>query len=181
MIALWCIAAAAVFGLGNRIRGGLFPIPGGTQVGRMVGWGLPVGAAAALGGMPWWAAMLMALGAFLGCCVGQYGGLSLNHRGPPPAVSPWLTMTAWGVARVAGAALVLWWFGGVWPWRIVALSGLACAPIYWVVWHVPTWCYLKGFGYGDGPATGFDPPELAELLHGAVMGVALALALGAMP
>lgn len=167
-------AAALVGAIGNRIRGGLLPIPGGTQVGRLVGWGLPCAAVAWLCGAPPLYAALIGLGAFLGCCVGQYGGLSMGHRGGAPRISPWLTMTAWGVARVGLPALVVWWLAGAWWWLLV--SGLACAPLYWVVWHVPSWAYLRGLGYGDGPATGFDPPELAEALHGAVMVVALVAA-----
>lgn len=168
MVVVICLAAAVVGALGNRIRGGLFPIPGGTQVGRLVGWGLPVAAMAWLCGMVWWAAVLAGLGAFLGCCVGQYGGLSMGHRGPAPAVSPWLTMTVWGLARVAGPAVVVWWTGGAW-WLVVA-SGLACAPIYWAVWMLPDWALrIPGLGRGTGPGEARDQPEVAEALDGALM------------
>lgn len=173
MLFLSCLAGAIVGAFGNRIRGGLLPIPGGTQVGRLVGWGLPMAALAwPLG---WWA-LAVGAGAFLGCCVGQFGGLSMGHRGPGPAVSPWLTMTVWGLARVAGPVAILLMLHHPAGAALVLVSGLACAPLYDLAWRVPPWIYVKGLGYGDGPATGYDPPELAEALHGALMGLALALA-----
>ena len=55
-------------------------------------------------------------------------------------------------------------------------SGLLCAPLYDLAWRVPSWLYRRGLGYGDGPSTGYDPPELGEALHGAVMMAALAAA-----
>ncbi len=174
MVVVICLAAAVAGALGNRIRGGLLPIPGGTQVGRLLGWGLPVAAMAWLCGMAWWGAVLAGVGAFLGCCMGQFGGLSMGHRGPAPAVSPWLTMTVWGLARVAGPAAILLALHHPAGATLVMASGLACAPIYDLAWRVPPRVYLRGFGYGDGPATGYDPPELAEALHGAVMLAALA-------
>lgn len=170
------LVGALVGALGNRIRGGLFPMPGGTQVARVVGWGLPCAGLAWAAGAPWWVALLVGAGAFVGCCMGQYGGLSMGHRGAAPAVSPWLTMTAWGLARVALPALAVWWIGGAWWWLVA--SGLACAPIYWAVWLLPDWALrIPGLGRGTGPGEARDQPEMAEALHGAVMGAAHAVRL----
>lgn len=173
------IAAAFLGALGNRIRGGLFPMPGGTQVGRLVGWGLPC-ALVAWTGLPWWAALPVGVGAFAGACVGQYGGLSMGHRGARPAVSPWLTMFAWGSARTVLPAMALFYVAhdaaDIQGAALVLESGAVCPVIYWAVWYVPGWAYLRGLGYGDGPATGYDPPELAEAIHGALMLAVLAWA-----
>lgn len=165
MTALLILAAAIIGALGNRIRGGLFPVPGGTQVGRLVGWAIPCTLVA--GPLGWWA-LAVGAGAFLGCCVGQYGGLSMGHRGPAPAVSPWLTMTGWGLARVAGPALVVWWTGGAWWWLLA--SGMACAPLYAAVWLLPDWALrIPGLGRGTGPGDARDQPEMAEAWHGVLM------------
>ena len=174
------LAACAVIGaLGNRIRGGVVAIPGGTQVGRLVGWGIPCALVAWLAGAVWWAAGLIGIGAFVGCMAGQYGGLSMGHRGPPPDVSPWATMTAWGVARVIGPALVAAVFL---PYHMASyallLSGLICAPIYYAVWLLPARVFLPYLGRTTNPENP-DPPQLAEAIHGAVMMAALYLAVAA--
>jgi len=160
------LLAAVVGAVANRIRGGWLGIHGGRFV-----WGAAVGCVAIISGL----APLLSLGAALfavaGATMGQFGGLAMGQRGEKPRVSPWLTMTAWGLARVAGPVVMVAAAHGAWWW--VALSGLACAPIYRAVWWVPGKWLPRGFGYGKGEAEGYDPPELAEAVHGAVMGVAL--------
>lgn len=175
--------AALMGAAANRVRGGLVALPGGTQVARAV-WGAVCGLACLKLG--WWS-LAVAGSAFVGCMVGQFGGLSMGHR-PVAAhqatvfgflhfpdlfsVSPWVTMTAWGLARVAGPTAVIAYLGGAWWWPL--LSGLACAPIYWAVWLLPDWALrVPGLGKGTGPGNGRDPAEMAEALHGAVMLAAL--------
>ena len=51
-------------------------------------------------------------------------------------------------------------------------------PIYDLVWRLPKWAYsIRGFGYGNGPAQGYDASELAEALHGGLMAAALYIAI----
>lgn len=174
LITVMCaIAAACVGALGNRVRGGLWAIPGGDVPARMLGWGLPCIAIAAEAGAGWWA-FAIGLGAFLGCSFGQYGALSMGHRGGATGWRAWAGMTAFGLGRTFLPALVVWWIGGAW-WAVI-LSGLFAPIAYDVVWRVPSWAYLRGLGRGDGPPN-YDPPELAEALHGAAMGLALYLAI----
>jgi len=157
-------AIAAVIGaLTNRLRGGWLSVPNGRVI-----WGATCALVALKIGGP---SILVGIGATLGCMMGQYGGLAMGRRGATPRVSPWITMTAWGLARVALPAVVIAFVGGAWWWLV--LSGLLCAPIYRAVWFVPGRWLPPGFGRGDGAATGYDPPELAEAIHGAAMMMAL--------
>lgn len=165
------ILLAAIGGaLTNRLRGGWLQV--GMIAGRS-GWAVVLALLAWKHGMAPLPAALLGAAAWLGCAWGQFGGLAMGMRGPRPRVSPWVTMGAWGLARVAGPVAVLAWTGGTW-WPIL-LAGLACPAIYRAVWCVPTRILPRGFGYGDGPDAGGDPPELAEAIHGAAIAVALVL------
>ena len=162
------VALAAVVGaIGNRVRGGMVPVPGGTQVGRLVGWALPSAVVAWVVGAPVVAAGFIGILAMLGCMAGQFGGLAMGMRGPAPKLSPWVTMQFWGFCRVLGPVVVL----GVLerPWMPLLVAGLLCPAIYRAVWFVPGEWLPRGFGYGHGKAEGYDPPQLAEAVHGAAM------------
>lgn len=167
------LALAALIGsVGNRMRGGALAVPGGDLVARLF-WGVPAGIVAWSIGQPWWLAPAVGLGAYVGTTAGMFGGLSMGRRGARPRSSPWLTMTAWGFCRVALPVAALWPVYG--PAALVVLaSGLLCPFIYDLVWRAPKWMYQPWLGYGDGPKAGYDPPQLAEALHGAVMMAALA-------
>ena len=165
------IPAALLGALGNRLRGGLWgdKIRWGTGVARLCAWGIPSGLGAWALGIPWWAAAVVILGAWAGCTVPQFGGLSMGNRpGGTSGAAAWAGMTAWGLLRMGGAALVAWWFGGAWWFPLAA--GLACAPVYAAVWLLPPSALFPGLGAPN------DPPEMAEALHGALMGAALAAA-----
>ena len=172
LISLGLLAAAIIGSLGNRVRGGLFPMPGGDVPARLLGWGLPCALIVASAGAAWWS-LAIGAGAFVGCSMGQYGGLSMGHR--PNSVTGWRAwagMAAFGFGRVALPAAVTGWCGGAW-W-LVLTSGLLAPVIYDAVWRVPPAIYQRGFGYGGGPPA-YDPPELAEAAHGAIMAIALFL------
>lgn len=145
-----------------------------TTTGRAIWAGAALAVALAAGG-GWWS-IAIGVGAFVGCVAGQYGGLAMGHRGAVPTISPWLSMTGWGLARVFWPIAVLIYSTGNFQGALVlAGAGAICAPVYWVVWYAPTWAYLPGLGYGDGPAQGYDPPQLAEAIWGAVALAALYL------
>lgn len=173
------LAIALILALGNRLRGGLWGdrIGWGTQVARFCAWGIPFGASCWWLGMPWWAAMLAGIAAWAGCTAGQFGALSMGHRGGASGWTAWENMLGWGSIRIAGPFFVMVGmmivagadYSPVW----FALAGLATPAVYDVVWRVPPWVYLPGLGYGDGPATGYDPPELAEAIMGVVFAVGL--------
>ena len=173
IIAVWAVPVVCLGALGNRIRGGLWPIPGGDVPARLLGWGIPCAVIALAAGAGWWAAAV-GLAAFLGCSVGEYGALSMGHRGGATGWRAWAGMGAFGLGRTALVAGVVWWLGGA--WLAVLITGLIAPAIYDLAWRVPLWACLPGLGRGDGPPL-YDPPELAEALHGAIMALALFLAL----
>ena len=86
----------------------------------------------------------------------------------------WLDMGFWGFLRVALPAAVIWWAGGSWWW--VLASGIACPALYQIAWGAPKWAYsIPRFGYGNGPAEGFDPDQTAQAIHGVALGAVLYL------
>lgn len=183
------LLGVVVGALGNRVRGGLFVMPGGDHVARLIGWAIPMGLLAGLiSGSPWLGAAA-AGGAFLGCTMGEYDSQSMGLKGGRGGEEAWIFMTAWGLARVLPPmiAIAVWHLSGgnfkaiAMTQAIMPLSGLACAPIYYAVRWLPDWMlFAKGFGAGTGPGAARDPAEWAELLHGAAMGAALVAAVGAM-
>ena len=96
----------------------------------------------------------------------------MGHRpGGAVGVAAWVGMSSWGLQRVLLPALAIYYAGGN-PWPLLAV-GLAFSPIYELVWHVPGRWLLPGMGYGDGPTTGYDRPELAEVLCGVLIAVGM--------
>ena len=162
----------------NRLRGGWLrdKVQWGTQEARFVSWGVPSGLIAAAFGVDPYVSSLVAIAAFLGCVFGQYQSLSMGHRGGRTGYKPWLFMGLWGLLRVAPIAAVLALFTDFSVVPLV-LAGIACPLVYHCVWYVPGQCFIKGFGYGDGPSTGYDPPELAEAIHGYLLVLGLILSI----
>lgn len=175
VMGFFLIGAAILGAVGNRVRGGLFPMPGGTQVARLVGWGVPCGAVAALAGVPWWGALLIGLGAFLGCMAGEHNSQSMGLKGGNSGLVAWGWMGLWGLERTVAVAIIVAFLHartGTSPWwgLLVVGSGLTAPAIYYAVRWLPDWMlFAKGFGAGSGPGGGRDPAEWSEWLHGAIM------------
>ena len=166
------ILAALAGAVANRIRGGLFPLPGDAP-GRII-WGIVCGIIAWQPGVPWWVPCGVAVGAFLGTLAGEFNAQSLGHRGGVGGARASLDMGFWGFLRVALPAAVIWWAGGAWWW--VLASGIACPALYQIAWGAPKWAYsIPRFGYGNGPAEGFDPDQTAQAIHGVALGAVLYL------
>jgi hypothetical protein len=178
MIFVLCGLSILVGGLGNRMRGGLWGnrIGWGTGTARMCAWSIPVALLCALAGLPLLYLPLMIAGLFLGCCAGQYDSLSMGHHGGKVGLAPWFFMTLWGIARLIIPAILIGFATKHIPWLVIA-AFFTCPIIYNFVWYTPPKFFFKGFGYGDGAEAGYDPPELAELIHGIIMSLALVLSI----
>lgn len=165
-------------GLGNRLRGGLYGdrIGWGTGIARLVSWSIPVALLCLMAGLPLIYLPAMIAGLYLGSCFGQYGSLSMGHRGGKTGIQAWFFMGLWGTARLLIPAILIGIATDSIPWLVIA-AFFSCPLIYNFVWYTPPQFFLKGFGYGEGPEKGYDPPELAELIHGIVMTLALVLSI----
>jgi hypothetical protein len=184
------IPVAAVAGaFGRRIAGGVLSqwcgVDQGTQVQRVI-WGLLMGlvALAARGppGTDWHAWLVLpgvAFGIWAGSCVFAFRlpwcadtGLQVG-RVPGRAGVTW---SAWwydqaallwhGCGGVLLPALLAWWLGLTWWW--LAIAGALCGPCYELAYDAPMEIPWLGCLH-------VDPPPTAELLWGALVGVAMAL------
>lgn len=189
MWALWSLpAACAILALANRLRGGWLgdQIGWGTNVARFFGWSVPFAALyafwAGLGGIFLLLSLAMAVAAWAGCTAGQFGGLSMGHKdGGTTGWRAWAGMGAWGFLRLAPPAGILYLaealgaHGSQPLWLL--FPAVLCPIVYDLVWYAPPAFYKQGFGYGHGPLTGYDPPELAEAVWGAIVAPFLWLAI----
>jgi hypothetical protein len=172
--ALLLMAAAIGGAIGRRIDGGVLQMWTGRDPGK-IATRLILAVAIAfpmqLAGLPAIEMLAFVAATWVGGVVGMWSGMSMGRVGdmqaPPVSTAAWLSafgfMTLYGVGTVLPAVGVLWWFGwSFWPTLIV---GLLCAPIYEIAfrwpWHIPR---LGCFRY--------DPPPTAELVWGALRGVA---------
>ena len=178
MLVVLCSLAVLIGGFGDRLRGGLFGnrIGWGTGLARLVAWSIPVALLTALAGLPLIYLVPMIIGLYLGCCAGQYDSLSMGHRGGKTGLQAWLGMSFWGTARLIIPAIIIGIFTQHVPWLII-VGFFSCPVLYYIAWYAPPKFYFKGFGYGDGPATGYDPSELGSYLHGIAMALVLVLSI----
>lgn len=179
MFTLWgafCLLLAIPLGaIGRRIDGGVLETWTGRKWGKITTrWAcasllaLPM----FLAGLPPAATLAFIAASWFGGTFGMYGGMGMgrpehDRTGQPESASAWLSaaqdMTCYGVLTVAPAVLAVMWFGYS-PIPLVA-AGLLCAACYEIAFRDPQHC----------PALGclrHDPPPTAELLWGALRGVA---------
>jgi hypothetical protein len=178
MFYLNLILSALIGGITNRIRGGLF----GHEIGlgdtfvRIFAFGLPMGLLSYYFGLPLFYALLMWVGFYLGCVQGQYGSLSMGHAGGTKGILAWLAMFTWGLGRIIIPAGVLYYYSSNVPYFMLATAFL-CPIVYNIVWYFPKSLFFTG-GFGKYITNGYvsyDPPEIAELINGMLIGLSLAL------
>lgn len=168
------ILLAAVLGaVANRLRGGAIPL-GGDAPGRVI-WAVYVAALGFAVGVPLpWCAALLLVG-YATTTVGQFNALDVGHRSGMAWPGAALRITAFGAVRALPLAVVLALAGRQW-WPM-ALATLAALPAYDAPWRLPDAALrLRHLGRGTGPGPARDPPQMAEALHGAALGLALAFA-----
>lgn len=168
---------AAVFvvlgAVANRLRGGALALPGDAP-GRAI-WAAYVAVGGLVLGMPlpWCGALLLA--AYASTTVGQFDALDMGRRSGMAWPSAALRITAYGAVRALPLALVLALAGRAW-WPM-ALATLAAVIAYDLSWRLPDAALrLRYLGRGTGPGVARNPPEMAEAIHGAALGLALAFA-----
>lgn len=165
------LAVALVGAAANRLRGGAIRLPGGDLVGRLI-WTAFVVAIGAWHALPPAWCVALALAGYASTTIGQFGALDMGYRSGLPWPSAALRITAYGAARALPLALVLGLAGRTW-WPL-ALATLAALPAYDIPWRLPDAALrLPYLGRGTGPGPARDPPQLAEALHGAALGLAL--------
>lgn len=160
---------AALLGLyGNRVRGGLYHLPGGDMPARAVGSLFGFGAVAALGGFGWWS-FVVALAALIGdMLAGAHG-----KYGTGWTVASFLRMGRYGLLRliVPGLAIaaILLRLGLPWAdvlWLLIAVA--LCPSCYALARYWPVALPWLGVKARTGADSGFG-----EALWGAVCGVLL--------
>lgn len=100
---VFTIVRILLLGIANRIRGGLFRLPGDVPA-RMV-WGGAYGWACWTWGLHWQTAIVLAVTSFLACSAGLGGGLSMG-RGAYTLKHDWIAMTRFSMWRVAPAFII---------------------------------------------------------------------------
>jgi len=188
MLAIVPIAAIAG-AFGRRIAGGVLSqwcgFDVGTQAQRAI-WGLLLGLVAlAATGPPWvsWHAGLVVMGVaagiWAGSCAVGFGLPGCADTGLQVGRVPGRDGVTWSAWRYDQAALLwhgcggmllpavlAWWMGLTWWW--LAIAAALCGPCYELAYDAPL----------ESPWLGClrsDPPPTAELLWGALVGVAIAL------
>lgn len=160
--------AAAIGCYGNRIRGGLYKLPGGDLPARIIG-------AVSLGVVPLFAdarpveCLAIAIAALAGELIsGSDGSYSMNR-----GVKSWIFMALYGIERLAFISVVLWWFGDF-PeaiWFAVPLCPLA----YYLARFWPVTIGLLGIKAATGTNAAGEDAGFGEALWGAVVGALLLL------
>jgi hypothetical protein len=160
------IGPAVALGLfGNRVRGGLYALPGGSDVARALGSLIGFGAVALLAGLRW-PALAIAAASFVGCLIsgadGKYGtGWNLVAFG-----RLWLygiERLALVIITIAVLSIPLHGHAIAAAWLLGAI--LLCPVCYALAPYSPVAIPWLGIKARDGADSGFG-----EALFGAVMG-----------
>jgi len=172
MTIAWLPLAALLGAVGRRVCGGLYNSitgkrsPGGDTPVRIF-FAATLALSAYLGGVGWLPALVLIPLNFIGTTTGLFNSLAMG-RGGRPYWKDFLGMTLHGVISSAPPA-VLFFFTGhdLWAPFVALLGGLMISPCYSLGWS------LTGLrGRLDWPKGMQQGTEVAELLWGAVMGVA---------
>lgn len=157
-----------------RCRGGLFQQLTGIDLGdtksRILFWGLPVAIAFLLLGFNYWQALVAGVLAFVTTTIGNFDAMDLG-KNEGSFVKDMLLLTLKGFITGALPALAFWHSGHNPAILIIACSAMSLA--YWAAYLKPL--KIKGLGYGDGAATGYDFPETGEFYFGLLFGIGLVL------
>ena len=174
--AIFCLLLAVPLGaVGRRIDGGVLETWTDRKWGKITTrlacasmLALPM----FLAGLPPLATLAFIAATWLGGIVGMWSGMGMgrpewDRTGEPESTRAWLSaagfMTLYGVLTVLPAAIAMELFG--YSGALIFGAGLACAAVYEVAFRAPL----------HWPAMGclrYDPPPTAELMWGALRGVA---------
>ena len=165
-------AAAFILGLfGNRVRGGLYHIPGGDLPARFIGSVIGFGVIGFAAGLGWWSVAL----AFVALIGDTLAGAE-NTYGTPFTFLAFVRMWVYGIERIAvvgiGLALYARFTGGIPRMAFWLVPAMAVCPLvyalapYWPL-NIP-WLGIKA---RTGADSGFG-----EAVWGGIVGVSLLVA-----
>lgn len=159
-----------VCGVGSRIRGGLWNtriskhIHWGSTTARLTAWALPVTLCVMLWySLSWYMLVLMFVAIWAGTLLPWYGGIDMARR-EGEWIKDAITMTWRGTLWCAPMSMVFM-LSGLWVPAVLCLAtGSLMAVWYELAWRIPS--QVSEFQSG---------PEMAELIFGCVLGLALVL------
>ena len=174
MTILFSILIILFLGVCYRLRGGLFQQLTGDNIGdtvsRIAFWGVPVACMFLACGLDWKNALVAGVLAFATTTFGNFDAIDLGTR--DGTFTRDALMLALKGLLTGGLPALAFLFTDHCPFALIALTTLM--PLwYWLAKLYP-W-RIKGFGYGDGAATGYDFPETGELYFGLAFGLGLVL------
>lgn len=176
LIVLFSVIAFDLGGFGRRVAGGVLNQWAAAlglirADGRIFGdfparaiFGLTVAIGAWLGGAVWWHGLALAVTTFIGCTVGNFGGLGMG-RGSDPY---WQDFGAMELHGLGGTVLSAFAAGalGYWHWGFFLVAGILCAPSYEAGYRtVDAGRQWLPIGFQEGP-------EVGEFVWGGVMALA---------
>lgn len=166
---LWLIAAFLLGAIGRRVCGGAFQQWTGRDIGDLpvrLFFGLTLAIAAGLAGALWWQMAAIIPLTWIGAASGNFNSMAMGH-GKDSYLHDTLGLSAHGLISGGLLALPFLTPGHVGHWWWPLIGGLSCAGTYEIGW---TWNLQQGPSWVSGPT------QVAELLFGGLMGVALYLA-----
>ncbi|WP_029310792.1 hypothetical protein [Acidiphilium angustum] len=163
------IPLAAAIGLySNRIRGGLYALPGGDLPARIIG-ALGLGIVPFLAQSPPLVCLAVAVAALIGELIsGSDGSYSMNN-----GVKSWIFMALYGIERLALICAVLWWFGDL-PEALWFAAPL-CPLAYYLARFWPISIGFLGIKAASGTNAAGEDAGFGEALWGAIVGALLLL------
>jgi len=169
MTSILLLVSALLGAVGRRVCGGLYNSitgkrsPGGDLPVRIF-FAITLAASAYMGGIIWWAALVLIPLNWVGTTTGLFDALAMG-RGGNGYWKDFLWMTLHGVLSSGLPAILFYVVGGLWPALIAFSGGLVISPCYTV-----GWCMTGLYGRRDWPKGMQQGTEVAELLWGAAMG-----------
>lgn len=164
--------AAIIGGYGNRIRGGLYALPGGDMPARIIG-ALSLGLIPLLAQRSAIECLAVAIATLVGEMVsGSDGSYSMNK-----GLKSWIFMALYAVERLLLIGLVVWWFGAfrsplpLLLWIAIPLCPLA----YYIARFWPINIGFLGIKAAIGTNVAGQDSGFGEALWGAFVGVLLFL------
>lgn len=175
LILLFSVISFVLGGLGRRVAGGVLNQWAAAlglirSDGRVFGdfparavFGLTIAVGAWLGSAVWWHGLALIVTTFIGCTIGNFGGLGMG-RGSDPYWEDFGAMEMHGLGGVVLSAFGAGLLG--YHWHLFLAAGLLCAPAYEAGYRIvgPSRSWLP-VGFKEGP-------EVGEFVWGGIMALA---------